>query len=73
MENKNENTTLLPKISVIMPVYNTAKYLCEALNSICNQSLKELEIIIVNFNKFYRTNVCLYVDYSERLLYNDKR
>ena len=48
MENKNENTTLLPKISVIMPVYNTAKYLCEALNSICNQSLKELEIIIVN-------------------------
>lgn len=37
-----------PKVSVIIPVYNTALYLSEALDSICNQTLKELEIIIVN-------------------------
>ena len=37
-----------PKISVIIPVYNTAKYLSEALDSICNQTLSELEIIIIN-------------------------
>ncbi|MGL5125784.1 MAG: glycosyltransferase family 2 protein, partial [Fusobacteriaceae bacterium] len=36
------------KISVIIPVYNTEKYLRRCLESIINQSLKEIEIIIVN-------------------------
>ena len=36
------------KVSIIIPVYNTAPYLCEALDSICNQTLKELEIIIID-------------------------
>ena len=36
------------KVSVIVPVYNTSKYLDEALNSIQNQTLKEMEIICVN-------------------------
>lgn len=37
-----------PKVSVIMPIYNTAAYLREALDSICQQTLKELEIILLN-------------------------
>ena len=37
-----------PKISVIIPVYNVEKYLSECLNSIVNQTLKEIEIICVN-------------------------
>lgn len=37
-----------PKVSVIIPVYNTAPYLHEALSSITRQTLQELEIIIVN-------------------------
>ena len=36
------------KISVIIPVYNTGNYLKKCLNSILNQTLKEIEIIIVN-------------------------
>lgn len=36
------------KVSIIIPVYNTAEYLDQCLNSILNQSLKELEIIIIN-------------------------
>ncbi len=36
------------KISVIVPVYNTEKYLEECLESIVNQSFANLEIIIVN-------------------------
>ena len=36
------------KVSVIMPVYNTEKYVQEAMLSIIHQSLKELEIIIIN-------------------------
>ena len=36
------------KLSVIVPVYNTEKYLSRCLDSILNQSFKNIEIIIVN-------------------------
>lgn len=38
----------LQKISVIVPVYNVEKYVEECLNSIVNQTLKEIEIICIN-------------------------
>ena len=37
-----------PKISIIIPVYNTEKYLDECLNSVENQTLKDIEIICIN-------------------------
>ena len=37
-----------PKVSIVIPVYNTEKYLDECLNSIEDQTLKEIEIICVN-------------------------
>ena len=36
------------KVSVIVPVYNVEKYLDKCLDSLANQTLKDLEIIIVN-------------------------
>lgn len=36
------------KVSVIIPVYNTEKYLRKCLDSVCNQTLKDIEIICVN-------------------------
>lgn len=36
------------KISVIIPVYNTEKYIEKCLNSIYNQKMHDIEIIIVN-------------------------
>ncbi len=36
------------KVSVIVPVYNTEEYLEKCLNSLINQTLKEIEIICVN-------------------------
>lgn len=36
------------KVSVIIPVYNVEKYIEECLESVVNQTLKEIEIIIVN-------------------------
>lgn len=36
------------KISIIVPVYNTEKYLTDTLNSLINQTLQEIEIICVN-------------------------
>lgn len=37
-----------PKVSVIIPVYNTEEYIGETLNSIINQTLKDIEIIVIN-------------------------
>ena len=36
------------KVSVIVPVYNEEKYLTRCLNSLVNQTLKEIEIIVIN-------------------------
>lgn len=36
------------KISIIIPVYNTSKYIEKCLNSIINQTMESMEIIIVN-------------------------
>ena len=44
MEQCNER----PKVSVIIPVYNTCNYVQEALESICQQTLEELEIIVID-------------------------
>lgn len=38
----------MPKISVIIPVYNTEKYLQKCLDSVLSQTLQDFEIIIVN-------------------------
>ena len=42
MENIND------LISVIVPVYNVEKYLVQCINSILNQTIKNLEIILVD-------------------------
>ncbi len=36
------------KVSIIVPVYNVEAFLEECLNSLVNQTLKEIEIIIIN-------------------------
>jgi len=38
----------VPKISVIIPVYNVEKYLSRCLDSVTNQTLKDIEIICIN-------------------------
>lgn len=38
----------MPKVSVIVPVYNAEKYLAECVHSILNQTLTDLELILVD-------------------------
>lgn len=38
----------VPKVSVIVPVYKTEKYLRRCLDSVVNQTLEDIEVIIVN-------------------------
>lgn len=37
-----------PLLSVVIPVYNVAKYLHKCLNTVCNQCFEDLEIICIN-------------------------
>lgn len=48
LKRKVTNSVKAPYVTVIIPVYNTEQYLEECLNSICGQSLKNIEIICIN-------------------------
>ena len=39
---------MIPKISIIVPVYNSEKYIKKCLDSILNQTLSDIEIILIN-------------------------
>lgn len=41
-------TSHVPLISIIIPIYNASLYLRECLNSICNQTIRNIEIICIN-------------------------
>ena len=45
---QEKDSSFQPKVSVILPVYNVGKYLRQSLDSLINQTLKEIEIICVN-------------------------
>mgnify|MGYP004610982369 FL=1 len=56
----------MAKISLIVPIYNTDKYLNKCLDSLISQSLKDIEIILINDGS---------TDDSEKIInnYDDKR
>lgn len=39
---------IIPKISIVVPVYNVEKYLDKCINSILNQTLSEFELILID-------------------------
>lgn len=42
------NKSQSPKISIIVPVYNTSDYLADCLDSIAAQTFKDFEVLMVN-------------------------
>lgn len=38
----------MPKVSIIIPVYNVEPYLRECLDSVVHQTLKDIEIVVIN-------------------------
>lgn len=56
------------KISIIIPIYNSEKYLKSCLDSVINQSYKDIEIVLINDgSKDGSLNIC------EEYKRNDKR
>ena len=43
-----ENTKHIPKVSIIIPIYNVENYLRECLKTVTSQTLNDIEIICVN-------------------------
>lgn len=49
MELNIHNSKIIePKVSIIVPAYNTEKYISKCLESLVNQTLKEIEIILID-------------------------
>lgn len=37
----------MPDVSVIMPVYNSERYLSKAIDSVLNQTYKDFELLLI--------------------------
>lgn len=60
-----------PKFSVVIPAYNVAEYIQECLDSIYNQNIKDIEIIVVNDCSTDSTRQILNIQTDTRLIVID--
>lgn len=49
LENSEQNIkSVTPKVSVIIPVYNVEPWIRRSLDSLVNQTLKDIEIVVID-------------------------
>ena len=70
LHNKNKK----PLVSIIMPVYNGEKYVADSINSILNQTYKNIEFIIINDGSNDKTSSIISSYKDNRIIFikNDK-
>ena len=69
-----ENSFMTEKITVIVPVYNVENYLNKCLDSLINQTYKNLEIIVINDGSIDNSGeICQeYAQKDNRIVYIEK-
>lgn len=66
----------MPKVSIIVPVYNVEKYIDKCLKSLVEQTLNDIEIIIVNDGSTDNSKKIIdnYIErYPEKIVYLEKK
>ena len=64
----NNNQLIKPRISIILPIYNSEKYLYDCFNNLLNQTLESIEIICIDYGSTDNSLIIL-KNYEK----NDKR
>ena len=62
-----------PKVSVIMPTYNRARFIKDAIKSVLNQSFKDFELIIINDGSTDATEKIILKFKDPRIIYIKKK
>ena len=66
----------MAKVSIIVPVYNVENYIDKCLESLVNQTLQDIEIIVVNDGSTDNSEIIIksYIDkYPEKIKYITKQ
>lgn len=67
----------MPKVSVLMPTLNVAPYIVDCMESVINQTLRDIEIIVVDAGSTDGTYEILQKyakkDHRIRVVYSEKR
>jgi len=57
------------KVSIIIPTYNHAKYICDAIDSALNQTYKNIEVIVVDDGSTDNTKTIIDEKYNNKITY----
>lgn len=66
---------MIPKVSIIVPVYNVEKYIEKCIQSILNQTINEIQIIIINDGSTDNSSIIIkkFSKLDTRINYIDKK